>query len=154
MENSNKFMYVISSDDRTNTDAVYKYYDFNFGGFSEPYDNYLVEVISLAVSSGLPANQVYYMFVVENLASNGYYCPNKLSNREAILAIVPLTAAADVLIQNDGGGTQFVAKNCRVPKQIRFKFLKQDFTIPGIGEINNAAETKWILTLKLTPIIN
>ena len=154
MDYSKSFMYVISSDEKTNTDAVTYYYDINFGGFTEPYDNYLVEVISFAASSGLPANQVFYMFIAENLASNGYYCQKKLSNREAILCLVPLTVIADALIQSDGGGTQFIVKNCRVPKQVRFKFLKQDFTIPGVGDLNSAAETKWILTLKLTPIIN
>ena len=154
MDYSKSFMYVLTNYDKTNLDALTYFYDINFGGFSEPYDDYIVEVVSIAVSSGVPGTQMYYLFIAENLASNGYFSPSKLSNREAILGIIPLTAAVDALVQSDGGNTQFIVKNCRVPKQVRFKFLKNDYSIPGVTEINSTIETKWTLTLKMTPIIN
>ena len=56
------FTYMISSDERTNTDALYNYYDIKFGGFSEPYDNYKVDVISFAAVNGFPAAASNYYF--------------------------------------------------------------------------------------------
>ena len=154
MDFSKSFTYVISSDERTNSDVVAASYDFNFGGFSEPYDDYSVEVISFACVGGITVANSYLLFVGENLASNGYFCVRKLSNREAILAILPLSAVQDSYIQSDGGAGKFTVKNCRVPKQVRFKWLKSDFT-PAISltDVNNGGETRWILTLRLTPII-
>ena len=78
------FTYMISSDERTNstgTDAgdLTNFYDIKFGGFSEPYDNYKVEVISFAAVSGFPvAASNYYFFTAENLTDNGYFCSNKV----------------------------------------------------------------------------
>jgi hypothetical protein len=37
---------------------------------------------------------------------------------------------------------------------IKFKFYKQDFSIPGPADLNGSAETKWVLTLKMTPIVD
>ena len=144
-------MYVISSDERTNLDIA-STYDFSFGGFSEPFDDYFVEVISFG---GITVANSYYLFVAENLASDGQFCSKKLLNREAILAILPLSAVQDSYIQSDGGAGKFTVKNCRVPKMVRFKWLKSDFT-PAITalDVNNGGETKWILTLKVTPKIN
>ena len=152
MDFSKSFTYVISSDERTNSDAVASFYDFNFGGFSEPYDDYYVEVISFATVGGITVANTYLLFVAENLASDGYFCTRKLSNREAILAILPLSAVQDSYIQSDGGAGKFTVKNCRVPKNIRFKWLKSDFT-PAVTltDVNSGGETRWILTLRLTP---
>ena len=92
------------------------------------------------------------MFVAENLASDGYFCPKKLSNRDAIIGILPLNAFQDSYIQSDGGAGKFTVKNCRVPKQVRFKWLKPDFTNAVSGtDVNSGGETRWILTLRLTP---
>jgi hypothetical protein len=154
MDYSKSFMYVISNFDKTQIGVTTTVYDINFGGFSEPYDNYSCEVISMAVVGGITTSQSYYIFVAENLASDGYFCTNKLINKETIMAIVPLNALQDAYIQSDGGNIRFTVKNCRVPKQVRFKFLKQDFTEAGLGDINSGGETNWILTLKMTPIIN
>jgi hypothetical protein len=68
---------------------------------------------------------------------------------------LPLNAVQDSYIQSDGGAGKFTVKNCRVPKMIRFKWLKSDFTpaITALDVNNGAVETKWILTLKLTPKI-
>ena len=150
------FTYMISSDEKTNTDAVCNYYDIRFGGFSEPYDNYKVEVISFAAVNGFPAaSQNYYFFTVENLTDNGYFCSNKvLPTNDAILCILPLNALQDAYIQSDGGNVIFTVKNCRIAKTVRFKWLKNDFSIPGATEINVTNETRWVLTLRLTPIVD
>ena len=154
MDSLKSFMYVISSDERTNTGANQNVYDIDFGGFSEPFDDYYVEVISFATVGGITVANNYLLFVAENLASDGYFCSKKLSNREAIMAILPLSAIQDSYIQSDGGAGKFTVKNCRVPKQVRFKWLKSDFTQTISGtDINSGGETKWILTLKLTPRI-
>ena len=155
MDSLKSFMYVISSDERTNVAANQNVYDIDFGGFSEPFDDYSVEVISFASVGGITVANNYLLFVAENLASDGYFCSKKLSNREAIMAILPLSAVQDSYIQSDGGAGKFMVKNCRVPKQIRFKWFKSDFTQTISGtDINSGGETKWILTLKLTPRIN
>ena len=152
MDFSKSFTYVISSDERTNYDVVAASYDFNFGGFSEPYDDYYVEVVSFACVGGITVANSYLLFIAENFASDGYFCSKKLLNREAILAILPLSAVQDSYIQSDGGAGKFTVKNCRVPRQVRFKWLKPDFT-PAISltDVNSGGETKWILTLRLTP---
>jgi hypothetical protein len=154
MDISKSFTYVISSDERTNTN-IDSSYDFRFGGFSEPYDDYYCEVISFACIGGITVANNYLLFVAENLASDGYFCTRKLSNREAILAILPLSALQDSYIQSDGGAGKFTVKNCRVPKQVRFKWLKSDFTNAiHQTDVNSGGETRWILTLRLTPKIN
>ena len=68
------------------------------------------------------------------------------------MAIIPLSAVQDSYIQSDGGAGKFTVKNCRVPKNIRFKWMKSDFT-PAVTltDVNNGGETRWILTLRLTP---
>ena len=58
MDFSKSFMYVISSDERTNLDIA-STYDFSFGGFSEPFDDYLVEVVSFATVGGIKVANSY-----------------------------------------------------------------------------------------------
>ena len=49
---------------------------------------------------------------------------------------------------------KFTVKNCRMAKQVRFKWLKPDFTNAiNNTDVNNGGETRWILTLRLTPKI-
>jgi hypothetical protein len=153
------FTYVICSDDRTNNEAIYNYYDVKFGGFSEPYNDYKVEVISFCAFNGFPnPASNYYFFTCEGLANNGYFCSNKvLPSNDIILSILPLNALQDAYIQSDGN-VVFNVKNCRISKNVRFKWLKSNFT-EAIGgtDINvtlNGGETKWVLTLKMTPIID
>ena len=154
MDFSKSFMYVISSDERSNADTA-STYDFSFGGFSEPYDDYWCEVISFATVGGITAANNYFLFVCENLASDGYFCTKKLSSRDAILAILPLNAFQDSYIQSDGGAGKFTVKNFRVPKVVKFKWLKPDFTNAVSGtDVNSGGETRWILTLRLTPKFN
>ena len=58
-------------------------------------------------------------------------------------------------LTGDGdGNVVFNVINCRIAKTVRFTFLKTDFTIPGALDINAGGETKWVLTLKLTPIVD
>ena len=72
------------SDERTNSlgaeaGTLTNFYDIKFGAFSEPYDDYKVEVISFAAVGGFPAAASnYYYFTVENLTDNGYLCSNKV----------------------------------------------------------------------------
>jgi hypothetical protein len=71
------------------------------------------------------------------------------------MAILPLNAFQDSYIQSDGGAGKFTVKNCRVPKVVKFKWLKPDFTSAVSGtDVNNGGETRWILTLRLTPKLN
>ena len=151
------FTYMISSDERTNDlDPFYltNFYDLKFGGFSEPYEEYKVEVLSFACAGGIPVTTSYFIFVVENLDSDGYFCAKKLTNKQIVLAQVPLNAVSDSFIQSDGGAISFKIKNSRNVKNVRFSFLTSSFTIPDVDAINNTTETRWILTLKLTPIVD
>ena len=153
------FTYMISSDERTNGQGIditflTYFYDINFGGFSEQFEEYKVDVLSFSCVGGIPVGASYYLFLVENLVSDSYFCTRKLTNKEIVLSVLPLNAVQDAYVQSDGGAISFKIKNARNIKKVRFKFLKQDFTIPGATEINSTAETKWILTLKLTPIVN
>ena len=151
------FTYMISSDERNNPkDPFYltNFYDLKFGGFSEPYEEYKVDVLSFACAGGIPVATSYFIFVVENLESDGYFCAKKLKNREIVLSKVPLNAVSDAFIQSDGGAISFKIKNSRNVKNVRFSFLTSSFTIPEVDAINNTTETKWILTLKMTPIVD
>ena len=90
------------------------------------------------------------------MTDNGYFCSNKvLPTNDAILCILPLNALQDAYIQSDGGNVIFKVKNCRIAKMVRFKWLKNDFSIPTTTvEINNTVETRWVLTLRMTPIVD
>ena len=66
-----------------------------------------------------------------------------------------MNAVQYAYIQSDGGSISFKLINARVRKQVRFKFVKQDFTDVVSGtDVNIGAgnETKWVLALRLTPI--
>jgi hypothetical protein len=130
------------------------FYDISFGGFNEPYEEYKVDVLSFACSGGIPVGTAYYIFVAENLDSDGYFCRKILTNREVLITKLPLNAISDAFIQSDSGSVSFKIKNARNVRKVRFSFLKADFTVPADTEINHDAETRWILSLKLTPIVN
>jgi len=161
----NSFTYIICSDDRNNTilpaagNGVF--YEINFGGFSEQYEDYMCEVVSFAVTAGLPLASTYYMFCAEGLCENGYCCRSILSSKDNILSVVPLNAVQDAYIQSDGGSIKFRVNNCRMRKLVNFFFLKPNFTAvlagteiniptPGPPVVEN--ETKWLLTLRMYPI--
>ena len=161
------FTYMICSDDRINNIPnrgalnanlpganELMEYRINFGGFSEQYDDYMCEVMSFAMTSGFVAANTYWLLYAENLASNGYFLPSLLSRNACICSIVPLNALQDASIQSDSGTIKFRVNNCRVPKLVDFFFLKADYQpVLSVTDVNaNNAETKWILTLRITPI--
>ena len=76
----------------------------------------------------------------------------KISNRDCLISIVPLTATIDAHHQYNGDcGISFKVKNCQSRRQIRFKWLKPDFTEVVSGtDINVGPETKWVLVLRMT----
>ena len=78
----------------------------------------------------------------------------KVSNRDCLISIVPLSAVIDASCQADGSvGISFKVNNCQMRRPVRFKLLKPDFTAPISGtDINQGGETRWILVLKMTPI--
>ncbi len=74
------FTYMLSSDERTNADDpihLTNFYDLPFGGFRKPYEEYKVEVLSFVCGGGIPLATGYYIFVVENLDADGYFCSKK-----------------------------------------------------------------------------
>ena len=153
------FTYSISSNERTNSQGVEignltYFYDIKFGGFNEPYEEYKVDVLSFACSGGIPIGTAYYIFVAENLDSDGYFCRKMLNNREVLITKLPLNAISDAFIQSDSGSVSFKIKNARNVRNVRFSFLKSDFTVPAVDTINHEGETRWILSLKMTPIID
>lgn len=151
------FTYMISSNERTNNDpnvALTNFYDFNFGGFNEPYEEYQVQVLSFSCTGGIPVATGYYIFVVENLDTDGYFCKKMLTNRQVILTKLPLNAISDAFIQSDNGSTGFKIKNARNVRNVKFSFLTSSFVVPAVGTINHGGETQWILSLKMTPIVN
>ena len=100
------FTYMLSSDERTNADDpihLTNFYDLPFGGFREPYEEYKVEVLSFVCGGGIPLATGYYIFVVENLDADGYFCSKKLTNKEIVLSKLPLNAVSDAYYQSDGG---------------------------------------------------
>ena len=166
----NSFTYMISNTDRTNDLPVAGqniFYDIKFGGFSEQYDDYMCEVVSFAITAGIATANTYWMFGVENLCENGYFCKNKLTPKECVLSVIPLNVIQDSYIQSDGGKIRFRVNGCRMTKQVTFFFLKPDFTNvlcgteinipipavvgpPAVAEI--PVETRWLLTLRMSPI--
>ena len=151
------FTYMISSNERTNIDpnvALTNFYDFNFGGFTEPYEEYQVQVLSFSCTGGIPVATGYFIFVVENLDTDGYFCKKMLTNRQVVLTKLPLNAISDAFIQSDNGSTAFKIKNARNVRNVKFSFLTSSFGVPAVGTINHQGETQWILSLKMTPIVN
>ena len=157
MNSKNSFTYVISSDERTNTEANPAYYDIDFGGFSGKNQDYYCEVLSFSMNGKItaaPSPIGYFMFMAENLNDDGFFMVKKISNRNCLISIVPLTTTIDAHHQITGSnGISFKVNNCQMRRPVRFKFLKSDFTEAVSGtDYNVATETKWILVLKLTPI--
>ena len=157
MNSKNSFTYVISSDERTNTTANQITYDIDFGGFSGKNQDYNCEVLSFSINgrtTATPAETGYFMFMCENLHDDGLFMVKKVSNRDCLISIVPLSAVIDASCQADGSvGISFKVNNCQMRRPVRFKFLKPDFTAPtSATDINVGAETRWILVLRLTAI--
>jgi hypothetical protein len=151
------FTYMICSDERKNTPVAGQplFYRIDFGGFSEQYDSYNCEVISFALGGvGLVQTQNHIFFCVEGLGETGYYCKSRLNNNDTILSVVAMSLLSEILTSNERGHTTFRVNNCRTLKEVVFYFLKADLTPVVAGqELQNGGETRWALTLKMTPII-
>ena len=171
LKTDNSFTYMICSDDRINNiagkaalnenlpgvDQIMEY-QINFGGFSEQYDDYQCEIISLAMTGGINVVTSYFLLYAEGLNSDGYFLSSLLSRNACILSIIPLSAIQDAYIQSDGGNVKFRVNNCRIPKLVKFLFLKPNYDhVLSVTDINTFAgavqtETRWILTMRMTPI--
>ena len=152
MNSKNSFTYVISSDERTNTAGNQIFYDIDFGGFSGKDQDYNCEVLSFSINgrtSATPAEICYLMFMCEQLNDDGFFMVRKVSNRDCLISIVPLSAVINASCQADGSvGISFKVNNCQMRRPVKFNFLKPDFTAPtSTTEINVGAETRWISVL-------
>ena len=146
---SESFIYTISSDDRTNTDADQIYYDIDFGGLNSKYNNFRIEVVNCILSGDVDNTIGYLILACDNLHSNGVFCRESLNSNQCVVAIIPTNA--DVLMSN--GGVSFLADNIRSIRPVTFRLLNPDFTAVTDGvDINVSAETKWLLTLRLIPV--
>jgi hypothetical protein len=145
------FNYTISSDDRTNITADQIYYDVNFGGLNSQYDDYKIEVVNCILSGDVDHDIGYLILTCEGLHENGVFCRTLLNANECVICTIPINV--DTLMSN--GGVSFIANNLRMPKHVRFKLLNPDFSpVTNGSDINTLSETKWLLTLRLTPIID
>ena len=143
------FNYVISSDDRVNIGQLTNTYEINFGGFNSNYENFNVEIIQLILNGNVLSSNGYIMLIAENLADNGVYCPQILDANQAIVAVI--STNIDGLISNSN--ITFRCNQCRMIKRIRFSLHKPDFNeCISETDINIGYETRWVLTLKMTPI--
>ncbi len=151
------FTYMICSDDRKNITlpgaGQPAPYNIDFGGFSEQYDNYKCEVQSLCLTTGLIQSNNNYYFICDGLADDSYFCRSKLSRRETIISVVNTTTFSDLYRFNENNIVSFRVNNCRVPKKVTFSFLKSDFTAVNVGT-DFSTDLRWVLTLKMTPIVD
>jgi hypothetical protein len=157
-EKDESFIYMLYSNERKNALAPagqLQLYEFDFGGFSEYYEDYKCEVISFAAVSALSQVNGSLLFVSDGLVDDGYCIQSIFNRKEAVLSIIPRNALNDNYINSDGANAfSFRVNNCRVPKPVTFYFLNSDLTgVTSGSEINiNNSETRWFLTLKMTPI--
>ena len=148
------FTYMICSDDKKND--TNDFYDIDFGGFELPYDNYKCEVLHCGINGRVNAALVYIYLVADNLTNNGNFIRSKLKNREVVVGVIPCSAIGDAYLQADGSiGTIFNVINCRVKRRVKFSFVRSDFgTIVNGQDYNVGGDTRWFLTLKMTPIVD
>ena len=90
------------------------------------------------------------MMIAENLNEDGVFCPMRLKANEAMVCFIPTTT--DVMMST--GGVKIKAYNCRMQKQITFRFKNPNFTNVVSGtDINVAGQTTWLCAMKMCPII-
>lgn len=146
----NSFTYTIASDERINTAANQIFFDMDVGFNNSDANDFFVEVINITVSSGIPAALGYVIMTAIGFADNGQFCQGKLSANECVIAVIP-THGSNYIPLN--GMVTFVTKNTRMKKRIRFRLLQSDLTpVQNAVHYNFGGETKWILTLRVTPI--
>jgi hypothetical protein len=142
------FNYVISSTEKVNagTGVVY---DIDLGNLNNSHDEYLVEVLDLSIDGKVLNSAGYIILTAENFAENGFFCRNKLSTNESIIAAINVN---DNVLYGVGG-TKFKAKGFRMKKRVRFNMRKFDLDLAVSGtDINVGGDSEWLLTLKMTPI--
>lgn len=143
------FNYVICSDERINTAANQIYYDINFGNFNSPYEEYELEVVNCVVNGGVLSTNGYISLIATGLNEGGVFCKGLLNPDDSLICSIPTNI--DTLMSS--GGVRFRVKNCRMSKLIRFALLKPSFAAVESGvDINVGDETRWVLTLRMTPV--
>ena len=161
MSQFQSFTYIISSNDRTNsTGTNTNTYDIDFGGFYSNCNDYYIEILNVLFSENTLQSNSMLFLVANDLADVGYFCPASMNSsknsglvKPTIIGLVPLLANID-MFNSGSGGISFVVKNIRIKRRIRFKIILQDYTDAISGtDINIAgAETKWYVTMRVTPI--
>jgi hypothetical protein len=148
------FMYAFSYDDKVNNET--NFYEINFGGFEQHYDNYQCEVINAGHNGRISVANPFLYLVAEGLADNGNFLRKQLQNREIILATLPMQINGDHFTRFYGSsGVSFNVINCRVKKRIKLRFVRPDFEALVNGtDINVSGITRWFVMLKMTPIVN
>jgi hypothetical protein len=148
------FMYAFSYDDKVNNET--NFYEINFGGFEQHYDNYQCEVINAGHNGRVATANPFLYLVAEGLADNGNFLRKQLQNREIILATLPTQVAGDQYTRFYGSsGVSFNVINCRIKKRIKLRFVKPDNEALVNGtDININGPTRWFVMLKMTPIVN
>jgi hypothetical protein len=142
----NSFTYVISSADRTNNAPERVFYDIPFGGFRITQQNCLVEVISCFINGEVNVDLGYLILTATGLAEDGLYCTNSIPSNEAVICTIPLN---HLYITT---GSTFTVKDCHIKKSVRFQFKKLNFvSVVTDQDINLLDETRFVLTLKITP---
>ena len=144
------FNYVISSDDRVDLTPNQNFYEIDFGGFNTPYENYNIEVVQCILNGNVLSSNGYIMLIVQNLADNGVFCPQILDANQAIVSVI--STNIDGLISNSN--ITFRSNNCRMIKRVRFSLHNPNFNecVSGTDINIGGIETRWVLTLKLSPI--
>ena len=149
----NSFIYTIHSYERENIVAVPIEYDFNFGGFASQYEDFKVEIIDLKFTTGFDSsNNSFFIVALDDLASDGVFC-QRFGNNSVLF---PISLSVD-------GSAEYVAnknvffnvKNCRVAKRVKMRLLKNDLdTVTRGVDIDGVTGIEWLMSMKVTPIVN
>ena len=149
----NSFIYAIHSYERENIELVPIDYDLNFGGFASQYEDFKVEITDLKFTRGFDnSNNSFFVIALDDLASDGVFCQRFGGNS----VLFPIS------ISFDGSGEYvanknvfFNVKNCRLAKRIKMRLLKSNLdTVTRGVDINAGTGIEWLMTMKVTPIVN
>ncbi len=146
------FNYIVSSDDRTNNvDQLTNFYEIDFGGFNTSYDDFNIEVIQVILNGNVLSSNGYVILIAQDLNDgHSLFCPQILDGNQSIVGVI--SANIDGLISNSN--INFRSNNCRMIKRIRFSLHNPNFNecVSGTDINIGGIETRWVLTLKLSPI--
>jgi hypothetical protein len=153
MNDHNNITYFISSVNRISGDAWNC--EIELGPVGENFDNFYCKCIGFnmnanTLQAGHPIN---YILVAENLSENGYKTyqagTNNLENNEMPIAWLNTDNANSIM--QSGEGSQFVIKNLRQKRRIRFTFRDENLTIEDGTYFNGSHITEWSCILLLHP---